>query len=173
MKSHTPMKAFRAKCLDCSGGSWLEVKHCPVNYCPLWPYRFGKRPKSGSEEERVHEEMGLMTIGELADPRVASAAIADKVAPMCGGGGGLTKPEFKSLIGWACFLDGVVPGKYSQPAELEAMASEEQTAGYVRFTKAERTRSEEAKSRIKKMDAEGKEVTDWERFGEHVAAPGC
>lgn len=44
-KKLTPIKAIRAKCLDCSNGSWQEVKLCPVKNCPLFPYRFGHRPK--------------------------------------------------------------------------------------------------------------------------------
>ena len=40
----TPMKAIRAKCLDCCGTSH-EVRLCTVEKCPLYPYRFGKRPK--------------------------------------------------------------------------------------------------------------------------------
>ncbi len=42
----TPMKAIRAKCLDCSAGSAKEVKLCGVSGCPLWPYRHGKRPET-------------------------------------------------------------------------------------------------------------------------------
>ena len=37
-------KAIREKCVDCSGGSWLEVQLCQVFDCPLWLCRFGKRP---------------------------------------------------------------------------------------------------------------------------------
>lgn len=40
----TPMKAIRAKCLDCCVSSH-EVRLCTVEKCPLYPYRFGKRPK--------------------------------------------------------------------------------------------------------------------------------
>ena len=40
----TPLKAIRAKCLDCSGDSWAEVEQCVIPECPLYPYRFGKRP---------------------------------------------------------------------------------------------------------------------------------
>lgn len=40
----TPMKAIRAKCLDCCENS-REVKLCPVEDCPLYMYRFGKNPK--------------------------------------------------------------------------------------------------------------------------------
>ncbi len=38
-------KAIRLKCLDCSCGSPSEVKFCAVKQCPLFPFRFGKRPQ--------------------------------------------------------------------------------------------------------------------------------
>ena len=41
----TPLKAIRAKCLDCSGGQSKEVRACQPVDCPLYPYRFGKNPK--------------------------------------------------------------------------------------------------------------------------------
>ena len=41
----TPMKAIRAKCLECSNGSFYEVRFCPACDCPLYAYRFGHRPK--------------------------------------------------------------------------------------------------------------------------------
>lgn len=40
----TPTKAIREKCLDCSNGSWNEVKLCPVVKCALHPFRFGRNP---------------------------------------------------------------------------------------------------------------------------------
>ena len=42
----TPMKAIRAKCLECSCGAFIEVKLCPIEKCPLYPYRMGHRPKA-------------------------------------------------------------------------------------------------------------------------------
>lgn len=39
----TPLKAMRAKCLDCAGRP-KEVRHCPAIDCPLWPFRMGKNP---------------------------------------------------------------------------------------------------------------------------------
>lgn len=42
----TPMRALRAKCLDCASGSPKEVRICYIPECPLWAYRFGKRPES-------------------------------------------------------------------------------------------------------------------------------
>ena len=40
----TPIKAIRAKCLDCCCGSSNEVKLCPASDCPLYLYRFGHNP---------------------------------------------------------------------------------------------------------------------------------
>lgn len=50
MKSErlTPLKAIRAKCLDCCGGSKHEVKACEILDCSLHSYRFGKRPGRAS-----------------------------------------------------------------------------------------------------------------------------
>lgn len=41
----TPIKAIRAKCLDCCCGHPSEVRICTTIKCPLYPYRMGKRPK--------------------------------------------------------------------------------------------------------------------------------
>lgn len=40
----TPLKAIRAKCLDCMAGSTHEVNACASGKCPLHPYRSGKNP---------------------------------------------------------------------------------------------------------------------------------
>ena len=40
----TPIKAIRAKCLDCSGDSSHEVRQCPILDCALHPFRQGKNP---------------------------------------------------------------------------------------------------------------------------------
>jgi hypothetical protein len=45
MKILRPLKAIRAKCLECSGGSTAEVKACEAEDCPLYPYRFGHNPQ--------------------------------------------------------------------------------------------------------------------------------
>ena len=39
-----PIKAIRAKCLDCCAGSAHEVSLCPIPNCSLYPYRHGKNP---------------------------------------------------------------------------------------------------------------------------------
>lgn len=50
MKKTTPMRAIRAKCVDCSGGSTLEVKECPVKDCSLFIFRLGKNPNRPARE---------------------------------------------------------------------------------------------------------------------------
>ena len=43
MKLLTPIKAIRAKCLDCCCNQRKEVRLCPIPDCSLYPYRFGKK----------------------------------------------------------------------------------------------------------------------------------
>ena len=40
----TPIKAMRAKCLDCTCGSHIDIRKCTVIDCALYPYRIGKKP---------------------------------------------------------------------------------------------------------------------------------
>jgi len=51
----TPIKAIRAKCLDCCAGQPKEVRLCSIEKCPLYPYRMGHRPTGG--EDTISEEM--------------------------------------------------------------------------------------------------------------------
>lgn len=61
----TPLKAIRAKCLDCSCESPLEVRECPVTDCPLYMFRFGHNPNiSLTEEQRARK-------GEIAKKNIA------------------------------------------------------------------------------------------------------
>ena len=45
MAKLTPIKAIRAKCLDCCNGQMKEVRLCTVKNCALHEYRDGHRPK--------------------------------------------------------------------------------------------------------------------------------
>lgn len=56
MAKLTPMKAIRAKCLDCCSGQVKEVRLCPVQNCALHEYRSGHRPKGGEVTEEDGEE---------------------------------------------------------------------------------------------------------------------
>lgn len=56
MAKRTPIKAIRAKCLECSAGQVSEVRNCPVKNCPLWEYRMGHRPKDEENIEETEED---------------------------------------------------------------------------------------------------------------------
>lgn len=51
-KTLTPIKAIRAKCMDCCCYQRNEVAACPCTNCALWPYRFGKRPVVEGQEKK-------------------------------------------------------------------------------------------------------------------------
>ncbi|WP_173088927.1 hypothetical protein [Devosia sp. 1635] len=40
----SPIKAIRAKCIDCSGNNVAEVRKCTAVGCALWPMRMGTSP---------------------------------------------------------------------------------------------------------------------------------
>ena len=67
-KRLTPMKAIRAKCLDCCCFNANEVRMCPIRDCPLYEYRFGHNPArkgkgnpSGLEKARYAKMDNLST----------------------------------------------------------------------------------------------------------------
>lgn len=57
----TPVKAIRAKCLDCSFFQPSEVRNCPITKCPLYPFRMGKNPnckRNGRQGKEAEHERG-------------------------------------------------------------------------------------------------------------------
>ena len=56
-KRMSPLKAIRARCLDCCVFQPKEVALCAHKTCPSWPFRYGKNPyaagKVVSEASRV------------------------------------------------------------------------------------------------------------------------
>lgn len=49
-KITNPVKAIRAKCLDCCCGSSNEVELCTCTGCALYPFRRGKNPYRAKRE---------------------------------------------------------------------------------------------------------------------------
>ncbi len=47
---NSPLKAIRLKCMDCTCLSAHEIRICEIDCCPLWEFRFGKRPYRGGEK---------------------------------------------------------------------------------------------------------------------------
>lgn len=52
----SPVKALRAKCLDCCAGSAHEVRLCAAQKCPSWPFRFGRSPWRASKQSLAQQE---------------------------------------------------------------------------------------------------------------------
>lgn len=52
----TPLKAIRAKCLECSCGQVVEVRLCVLHDCALYPYRMGHRPGKSTQKTEASAE---------------------------------------------------------------------------------------------------------------------
>ena len=46
-------KAIRARCMDCSGGSYQDVKDCEDKDCALYPYRTRARSVEGNRGRAI------------------------------------------------------------------------------------------------------------------------
>jgi hypothetical protein len=57
------LSAIRAKCIDCSGGSALEVKLCRSVRCALFPFRLGSNPwrKESAPREMSDEQRAALS----------------------------------------------------------------------------------------------------------------
>ena len=55
-KPINPLKALRARCIDCKAGELSPVRRCEHLDCPAWPYRMGTNPwsKERSEAQQRH-----------------------------------------------------------------------------------------------------------------------
>jgi hypothetical protein len=55
-KPMSPLKALRARCIDCKGGELSGVRRCAHLDCPAWPYRMGTNvwSKERSEAQQKH-----------------------------------------------------------------------------------------------------------------------
>ena len=51
LKTLTPLRAIKYKCVDCSGGNRAEVRNCTVTMCSLWPFRPGARVRGHQLEQ--------------------------------------------------------------------------------------------------------------------------
>lgn len=52
-KRISPLKAIRAKCLDCCCFQSGEVRKCTAKNCPLWYFRFGKNKTSKPTKAQI------------------------------------------------------------------------------------------------------------------------
>ena len=52
MERLTPLRAIRAKCIDCCCGNPAEVRVCPCDDCPLHAFRMGHNPNIALSDEQ-------------------------------------------------------------------------------------------------------------------------
>ena len=57
----SPIKAIRAKRLDCCAGSQKEVELCTCVKCPLRPFRFGHNVFHSRASEKQKARVGIPT----------------------------------------------------------------------------------------------------------------
>ncbi len=66
-----PMKAIRAFCLECCGGSSNEVKLCVSKNCALYPFRFGKNPNIKLTDVQKAQKAEILKKARLAQGKHA------------------------------------------------------------------------------------------------------
>src|SRR5882724_3318681 len=76
----SPLKALRARCLDCCAQQPKDVALCPAVGCPSWPFRMGSDPwrKPASEARR---EAARRTMAALNARRNRGGAEPSPTAP--------------------------------------------------------------------------------------------
>lgn len=63
-----PLKAIRANCMACCNEQYSEVEKCHVPQCPLWPWRFGKRPETAARQGRLVDPAKFVCTCNLVGP---------------------------------------------------------------------------------------------------------
>ena len=73
----TPIKAIKAKSLDCCCGQREEVRECPAKTCPLWQFRLGKNP---NRARNMTDEQRKAAAERLAKARIAKSSASSILA---------------------------------------------------------------------------------------------
>jgi len=72
-----PLRALRARCLDCCCGQPNEVRKCISVDCPSWPFRMGKNPfrrkpkMSEAERDRRTALLRKARVGQPPSPKTS------------------------------------------------------------------------------------------------------
>ena len=53
------LAVIRAHCLECSGGSRMDVRTCKVKRCKLWPYRMVGSTAKKSKTKKTYEQIDM------------------------------------------------------------------------------------------------------------------
>lgn len=59
-KRYSPLRAIRAKCIDCCCGNTNEVRDCTITECPLYEFRNGHNPNRKGMGNKSPSQVGLL-----------------------------------------------------------------------------------------------------------------
>jgi len=68
-KRVSPLRAIRAKCLDCVCYSASEVSKCPIPDCPLYKFRGGRNTTGKKRVMSEKQKENAKKLGELSGQR--------------------------------------------------------------------------------------------------------
>jgi hypothetical protein len=90
----SPLRALRARCLDCCAGQANEVAACTVVRCPSWPFRMGTDPwrKPASEARRASARRtmeGINARRQTGRAERPASPLGDGIAPSFAEGSGV------------------------------------------------------------------------------------
>lgn len=79
----SPVKAIRAFCMDCMGGSKTadqgSIAACPSKgRCPLWPFRYGKNPFFESAPRVLTDEQRKVLSDRMKNMRKTNKSIDEE-----------------------------------------------------------------------------------------------
>jgi hypothetical protein len=71
-REKNPLKALRARCLDCCCGQASEVRKCTAVDCPSWPFRMGVNPFRAKREipEDQRQAMAARLRGQNSSEKI-------------------------------------------------------------------------------------------------------
>jgi hypothetical protein len=58
-REQNPLKALRARCLDCCCGNASEARKCVSVECPSWPFRMGVNPFRQKRELTAEQRLAM------------------------------------------------------------------------------------------------------------------
>jgi hypothetical protein len=83
-KPMSPLKALRARCLDCCAGSANEVRLCTAVSCPAWPFRLGSspwRPPASEARREAQQQAGARLALRQSAATVHKGETHEQVVP--------------------------------------------------------------------------------------------
>jgi hypothetical protein len=116
----TPLRAVRLACLECCNGSALEVRECVATSCPLWTFRFGRRPSTEDKAAVVAAGRPVYPIEKCLTGASGLKAIRRKCIDCSGGTDGAVRSCTVSACPLFEFRFGKNPNIRRTPERKEA-----------------------------------------------------